>query len=58
MDHVMKEMKQWNIEKEVRLSSGYNIKDFVKCVDILIESEYIERNENDSNIIEYAYPIC
>lgn len=51
---VMTEMKKWNMEEEVGLSFYDYDQDFVKCVDSLIESEYIQRNQNDSQIIEYS----
>lgn len=47
-------MKKWNMEEEVGLSFYDQDQDFVKCVDSLIESEYIQRSENDSQIIEYS----
>lgn len=50
----MTEMKKWNMEEEVGLSFYDYDQDFVKCVDSLIESEYIQRSENDSQIIEYS----
>ncbi len=41
---MLSQMEKWNMDKT----------DFRKCVDGLIESEYIERDPKNSAIIRYA----
>lgn len=54
MKYTLEKMKSWNMDKDVKSKVLIHVQDFVKCVDSLIESEYIERNENNNNIIQYA----
>lgn len=51
---VMEKMKEWNIEEEVGIQQMDDEQDFTKCVDSLIESEYIQRSVRNSGMIEYV----